>query len=65
MQNHYHAIVWIDHREAKIFHVSASDVDRLVVYSHGGGQNLHHKANSGTADIWEWTRSSLRASSAR
>src|SRR6185369_952715 len=47
MQNHYHAIVWIDHREAKIFHVSASDVDRLVVYSHGGGQNLHHKANSG------------------
>ena len=47
MQDHYHAIVWIDHREAKIFHVSASDVDRLVVYSHGGGQHLHHKANSG------------------
>ena len=46
MQDHYHAIVWIDHREAKIFHVSASDVDRLVVYSHGGGQNLHHKANA-------------------
>ena len=46
MQDHYHAIVWIDHREAKIFHVSASDVDRLMVYSHGGGQNLHHKANT-------------------
>ena len=46
MQDHSHAIVWIDHREARIFHVSASDVDRLVVYSHGGGQNLHHKANA-------------------
>ena len=54
MQDHYHAIVWIDHREAKIFHVSASDVDRLVVHSHGNGQNLHHKANardSGHLDV--------------
>ena len=46
MQDHHHAIVWIDHREAKICHVSASDVDRLIVHSHGGGQNLHHKANA-------------------
>src|ERR1044072_3204400 len=46
MHDHYHAIVWVDHREAKIFHVSASAVDRVIVHSHGGGQNLHHKANA-------------------
>jgi stalled ribosome rescue protein Dom34 len=46
MSDHYHAIVWIDHREARIFHFSATDVERLVVHSHATGQHLHHKANS-------------------
>jgi stalled ribosome rescue protein Dom34 len=46
MSDHYHAIVWIDHREAKIFHFSAAEVDRVVVHSHSAGQHLHHKANS-------------------
>ena len=46
MQDHYHTIVWLDHREAKLFHVDADQVDRLVVHSRGGGENLHHKANT-------------------
>jgi stalled ribosome rescue protein Dom34 len=46
MSEHYHAIVWIDHREAKIFHFSATEVNRAVVHSRGSGQNLHHKANT-------------------
>lgn len=27
MSSHYHAIVWIDHHEAKVFQFDASDVD--------------------------------------
>jgi stalled ribosome rescue protein Dom34 len=46
MSEHYHAIVWIDHREAKIFHFNATDVDQVVLHSHLTGQHLHHKANT-------------------
>ena len=46
MSSHYHAIVWIDHREARIFQFSATDADRIVVHAHGSNHHLHHKANS-------------------
>ena len=46
MTEHHHAIVWIDHREAKIFHVDAMDVERLIVPSHLTDRHLHHKANT-------------------
>lgn len=46
MTPHYHAILWIDHREAKIFQFSATDVVRIVVPSHESGHHLHHKANT-------------------
>ncbi len=41
-----HAIIWIDHREAKIFHVSGPDSDPTLVYSHASGRHLQHKANT-------------------
>jgi stalled ribosome rescue protein Dom34 len=47
MSQHYHALVWIDHREAKVFQFDATDVDRAVVHSSHPHQHLHHKANSG------------------
>jgi hypothetical protein len=25
-QPHYHAVIWIDHREARVFHFGATDV---------------------------------------
>jgi len=46
MSEHYHAIVWIDHREAKVFHFNAIDVDRAVLHSHVTDPHQHHKANS-------------------
>jgi stalled ribosome rescue protein Dom34 len=46
MTEHYHAIVWIDHREAKIFHFNKTDVDKVVVPSHAADHHLHHKANT-------------------
>lgn len=46
MSEHYHAIVWIDHRDARIFHFDATDVDRVVVHSHATGRHVQHKANT-------------------
>ena len=47
MSNHYHAVVWIDHREAKVFQFNATDVDRTTIRSDHPDQHIHHKANSG------------------
>lgn len=46
MSEHYHAIVWIDHSEARVFHFDATEADRDVIRTHKHGMNLHHKANS-------------------
>src|SRR6202000_301308 len=45
--SHYHALVWIDHREAKIFQFDATDVDRATVRSTHPHQHIHHHANAG------------------
>ncbi len=45
--SHYHALVWIDHREAKVFHFNATDVESTTVRSQHPDQHIHHKANSG------------------
>ena len=47
MSTHYHALVWIDHREAKVFQFNETDVDRTTVRSSHPDQHIHHKANSG------------------
>ena len=44
--SHYHAIIWIDHREARVFHFGATDVERLVVNPEHPTKHIHHKANS-------------------
>lgn len=46
MSEHYHAIVWIDHNEARVFHFGAEDAERAVIRTHKHERNLHHKANS-------------------
>lgn len=46
MTNQYHALVWIDHQQAKIFHVDAGGADRTVLHSTHPHQHLHHKANA-------------------
>jgi stalled ribosome rescue protein Dom34 len=47
MTSHYHAIVWIDHREAKIFQFDAGDVDATIVHGTHPHEHIHHKANAG------------------
>jgi hypothetical protein len=46
MNNPFHAIVWIDHHEARIFHFDRDAADRVVVHPKRAHQHLHHKANS-------------------
>ena len=46
MTNHAHAIVWIDHREARIFHFNRIESEKLVVRPHNPTTHIHHKANS-------------------
>src|SRR5258708_27477815 len=43
---HQHAVIWIDHREARVFHFSATDVERLVLHPDHPTKHIHHKANS-------------------
>ncbi len=46
MSGHFHAVVWIDHREARVFHFSASEADEIVVHPQHPTKHLHHKANT-------------------
>jgi stalled ribosome rescue protein Dom34 len=43
---HYHAVIWIDHLEARIFHFNSTDVERLVLHPDNPTRHIHHKANS-------------------
>jgi stalled ribosome rescue protein Dom34 len=45
MPEHFHAIVWIDHREAKIFEFGVDAVERVLVQSNATGRHLQHRAN--------------------
>ncbi len=44
--HHFHAVVWIDHREARVFHFSPSDAEKLVLHPDNPHVHIHHKANS-------------------
>ncbi len=33
MQGRYHAVVWIDHRQARVFRFSAEDPEKIVVHA--------------------------------
>ncbi len=43
---HFHAVIWIDHREARVFHFNPAEVDKLVVHPHDPTHHIHHKANT-------------------
>jgi stalled ribosome rescue protein Dom34 len=44
--HHYHAVVWIDHREARVFHFTPSEVEKLVLHPDHPTRHIHHKASS-------------------
>ena len=46
IEHHYHAAIWIDHREARVFHFNPTDVETLVLRPDDPTRHIHHKANS-------------------
>jgi len=44
--SHFHAIVWIDHAQARVFHVGFTGADGVVVHPHSAEKHIHHKAGS-------------------
>jgi stalled ribosome rescue protein Dom34 len=43
---HYHAVVWLDHTEAHVMHVSPDDVEKSIVYPSQPHQHLHVKSGT-------------------
>ena len=44
--SHYHAIVWLDHHQAHVMHISPDDVEKSVVHPANPHLNLHHKSGA-------------------
>ena len=42
MPEHYHAVVWIDHRQARVFHFDADDADKIVVHAARPVRDIKH-----------------------
>jgi hypothetical protein len=46
MTVHNHAVVWIDHRVAKVFYLGLEATDERTIHSDLATEHLHHKANT-------------------
>jgi hypothetical protein len=42
MEHHYHAVVWIDHRMARVFHFNADDADKIVIHPERPVRDFEH-----------------------
>ena len=42
--SHYHAVVWLDHSEAHVIHISPDDVEKSVVQPTQPHKKLHSKS---------------------
>lgn len=42
----FHAVVWLDHREARVFFFDRHTVDEVDIAAHGRTAHLHHHAGS-------------------
>lgn len=45
MSKHFHAIVWMDHQDAKIVSFNATHAEPVVVHSSAHGRHAQHRAN--------------------
>ena len=41
--SHYHAVVWLDHSEAHVFHFSPDEVEKFNAHSSRPRSHQHHK----------------------
>ena len=42
MPGHFHAVVWIDHKQARIIHFNVEDSDRTVIRPDHAVRDIHH-----------------------
>jgi stalled ribosome rescue protein Dom34 len=42
----HYAVVWIDHREARVFHLAEGKPEAMVIRPDNPTRHIHHKANS-------------------
>jgi stalled ribosome rescue protein Dom34 len=47
MSDHFHALVWIDRREARVFQFDATDFDPSRIRSAHPDRHIHHKLSAG------------------
>ena len=43
---HYHAVIWLDHSEAHVFHFTPDEVEKLTAHSSSAHPHQHHKRGS-------------------
>lgn len=46
MSAHSHAVVWIDHREARVLQFNPAEDEDRVLHPHNSPARIHHRANS-------------------
>jgi stalled ribosome rescue protein Dom34 len=46
VSHRFYAIVWIDHREAEVFHLSSTEESKVVINSHSSVQRLHQRSHA-------------------
>lgn len=44
--SHYHAVVWLDHSEAHVMHITADEVEKLIVQPTKTHAHLHAKSGA-------------------
>ena len=44
--SHFHAVVWLDHSEAHVMHISPDDVEKSVIHPARPHQHLHARSGS-------------------
>ena len=40
--SHYHAVVWIDHKEAHVLHFTPDEAEKVLVHAHPKHRQTHH-----------------------
>ena len=53
--SHFHAVVWIDHKQAHVFHFNADEAEKLTLRAHhsGDGERYLHLVAEAVADAGE------------
>lgn len=46
MADHYHVVVWIDHKQARVFHFSADEAEKVVIHPDRPIKDYHRKRRS-------------------